>query len=74
MDTACSSGLQFHSRDTNLVTIDQSEWANARVGFGWQLRRGLRPRRLASADVVERKQKEKCPDNCSHGVHLGREG
>jgi hypothetical protein len=74
MDTAHSPRLEFHAADTNLVTVDQSEWANARVGFGWQLRRGLLPRRMASADADERERKKKCPDNRSHGVHLGREG
>jgi hypothetical protein len=66
--------LEFHAGDTNLVTIDQSEWANARVGFGRQRRRGLLPRHLASADADERERKKECPDNRSHGAHLGREG
>jgi hypothetical protein len=74
MDTAHSPRLKFHARDTNLVTVDQSEWANARVGFGWQLRRGLLSGRLASTDVEERERQKKCPDNRSHGAHLGREG
>jgi hypothetical protein len=74
MDTAHSPRLEFHAADTNLVTVDQSEWANARVGFGWQLCRGLLPRRMGSADADERERKKKCPDNRSHGVHLGREG
>jgi hypothetical protein len=74
MDTAHSPRLEFHATDSNLVTVDQPEWANARVGFGWQLRRGLLPRRLASADADERERKKKCSDNRLHGVHLGREG
>src|SRR5262249_61409509 len=71
VDAAHGPRLEFHAGDANLVTVDQSEWADARVGFGRQRRRRLLPGRLGGAHARERERKKKCPGNRSHGVHLG---